>query len=161
MKKIKSSIYKFYIKIYNFFKNLWEVNVSGPRNKRKQEKLELESIEDLKKNFEKTFKVSVESMKRNITLTAPTQTDTTYRTEKIIEARKYFSENLKDISKAPSLIDLDIIDKHNNEGGYTDKSLEQIIAIDDIAARKTLNEIGGDKTKKLSEKAKTIWATRA
>lgn len=122
-----------------------------------EEKLELEkqkSIQQLKERFQSDFNVD---LKTSLAIMGPSkQTDPEYQKSKIVEARRYMFDN--GISPGGGQItDINSLNEHNQMGGYTDKSLKEVIAKDSELAKKSIE---GKLDKELKLKAKMRWLSR-
>lgn len=156
----------FVVVIINAIKLLWKNYIVKPINKIKDErqakkakiKLEKEkakSIENLKKNFETTFNANIETMTKMMTSQKYKQTDYDYLTNEVIKARKHIIDN--NIKMGSSITDPSLLQDHNENGGLTTKSLNEIIVKDNEFSRQSLN---GVDNKNLRQKAKIRWVTR-
>lgn len=137
------------------------VKVYLAKRKTKQKKKELEqkrlkSIEDLKASFSKTFNVNIDESVKVMKSQKSKQTDKDFLTEQLVKARKYMNENgIQPGGGQVTNID-DMVD-HNTNGGYTNKSIGEVIRQDNELAKKFMN---GNLDNERKLKAKLRWVQR-
>ena len=124
------------------------------KEKARLEKERLESIKELKADFEKRYNVNV---KKSISVMGPSnQTDRDYQTAQLVEARKYMVEN--NIKPGGGQVtDIDAMIDHNTNGGYTNKTLNEVIIQDNDLAKKAID---GKLDVERKLKAKVRWVQR-
>jgi hypothetical protein len=138
-------------KLRKILKDFWNKYVITPINKKKLKQLEIDRVNNLKNHFENDFKVSVEKMKQVINSEPYKQTDFNYLNQKIIEGRKHILDN--NLPVGSQMLEPDVIDNHNNNGGYTNKTISEVIGKDFENAANALNS--SHQKEKL--KNKLIW----
>lgn len=124
--------------------------------KKQAEADRIKSIKDLKDSFSKTYNVNIEKSVKAMEAQKAKQTDKNFLTEELVKARKYMNENgIQPGGGQMTNID-DMLD-HNTNGGYTDKSIGEVIRQDSELARKDMN---GKLDKERQQKAKLRWIQR-
>jgi hypothetical protein len=130
--------------------------LKAEKEKQRLEEERLKSIEDLKVNFAKTYNVNISKSVKAMETQKAKQTDKDFLTNELVKARKYMNDNgIQPGGGQVTNID-DMLD-HNANGGYTDKTISEVIRQDSELARKDMN---GKLDKERQQKAKLRWIQR-
>ena len=126
------------------------------KEKERLEEERLKSIKDLKDSFSKTYNVNIDKSVKAMNAQKSKQTDKDFLTNELVKARKYMNEN--GIQPGGGQVtDIDAMLDHNTNGGYTDKTLSEVMRQDSELAKKNMDG-RLDKERKL--KARMRWIQR-
>ena len=145
-----TNLKSFWSSIVSKITNLWNL-ITKPFKK----KVEPE-VNELDNRFSKEFQKKAKHIKSLMSKDKVKQTDKVYLTSKLVEARKHIAEN--DINMNIHITDIDMLNEHNQNGGYSNMTLSEVIKKDRELSRKSLD---GNLGRDLKNKAKVRWVTRS
>lgn len=146
---MKTTKQNFWSRIVSKITNLWNL-ITKPFKKKVEPKTnELDNL------FSKEFQKESKYIKSLMAKDKVKQTDKDYLTSKIVEARKYISEN--NVNMKTQITDIDMLNEHNQNGGYTNMTISEVLKKESELSRKSLD---GHLERDFKKKAKLRWILR-